>query len=295
MSRIKHHVTQSMNSEAPCNRVSLDETYLDSLAREYAVKAITLARRAMRPLRKKISIRENGRDIELAVTRFGIGPLVTEYGSFWEIKFSVSDEWSDYTAIVKSDLRCADLTPIFRNPGRVLVRLDSGCETGQVFGDQTCECREQLKRAMRAIGETGEGIIICMPKQDGRGKGISFKLATLWLQNALRLDTVQAASLLAEGKPIDVRSYAGAVAVLKFLGCDRRGTRLALLSNNPDKLAVLTENGIVAESIPHVISPTDHTRRHLEAKARCFGHTNLVNGQGPAPMLSEVNGRESTV
>ena len=81
--------------------------------------------------------------------------------------------------------------------------------------------------------------------------------------------------------------------MLKFLGCDRASTRLTLLSNNPEKLVALIENGIVAESIPHVISPTDHTRRHLAAKARCFGHTSLTNSDGPTSMRTELKGRGS--
>lgn len=239
---------------------------------------IDLARRSMHPVTKTVAVCEAGRTRLLRVTRHGVGPLVTEEGSFWEFKFSVSDEWSEYSVIAKCDLRCTDFAPIFHDRDRILLRIDSGCQTGQQYGDLTCDCREQLRLAMSAIEHAGEGLIVCIPQQDGRGKGGSFKLASLWLQSKLGLNTVEAACLLAEGKPIDVRSFAGAIAVLKYLGCSAT-TRLGLMTNNPQKLNVFEENGLPCDTIPHVIPPTDLTHNHLEAKGRCLGHSSLIQDE----------------
>lgn len=255
--------------------ISSDEE-LDT--RNHALTMIDLAQRSMRPFSKTIVVHENGQEQSFTVTRLGVGPLLTSQGHFWEYKFTIDDQWCEYTALVQAKLNANTLLPIFSNSHRVLVRLDSGCETGQLFGDITCDCAEQLKCAMTVIDEAGEGIIICIPRQDGRGKSTQFKLATLWLQNKLGLNTVQAASLLAEGKPIDVRTYAGAIAVLKFLGCSE-SMRFAVLTNNPHKLDVFAENGFDAEAVPHVVATTEHTCHHLEAKGRCLGHTNLMDRQ----------------
>ena len=69
------------------------------------------------------------------------------------------------------------------------------------------------------IDAAGEGILIHIRTQDGRGMGLPFKLATLYLQRELGLHTVEAANMLSGGRSIDNRSYTGAIAVLKFLGC----------------------------------------------------------------------------
>ena len=60
-------------------------------------------------------------------------------------------------------------------------------------------------------------MIINVPAQDGRGMGISFKLATLWLQDTLGVDTVESASMIAPGGVIDIRTYSGIIGILKFL------------------------------------------------------------------------------
>lgn len=129
--------------------------------------------------------------------------------------------------------------------------------------------------AMKRICDAREGLIISIPGQDGRGQGIGFKLATLFLQKTAGVDTVAAAEALTEGKSIDVRDYLGAVAVLKYLGCAPT-FRFALMTNNPKKEKTLEENGFQFDRTPHAVPPTEHTRRHLEAKQTKLGHRDLV-------------------
>lgn len=246
--------------------------------RNHALSMIDFAQRSMQPSSQTIVVRENGHMLSFTITRQGVGPLLTSQGQFWEYKFAINDQWCEYTALVNAKLNVKTFQPIFSNYQRILIRLDSGCESGQLFGDLTCDCAAQLKCAMTVVDEAGEGIIICIPRQDGRGKSTQFKLATLWLQNKLGLNTVQAASLLAEGQAIDIRTYAGAIAILKFLGCCET-TRFTVLTNNPRKLDVFAENGFDAKAVPHVVAATEHTCHHLEAKGRCLGHTNLLDRQ----------------
>src|SRR5262249_60417003 len=45
-------------------------------------------------------------------------------------------------------------------PGPVLVRLHSECLTGDLLGSLKCDCGDQLRGPIRAIGESGAGILL---------------------------------------------------------------------------------------------------------------------------------------
>src|SRR4029453_597423 len=54
----------------------------------------------------------------------------------------------------------------------VLVRLHSGCLTGDAFGSRRCDCGPQLRLAMRRIAATGRGGLLYAPGPDGGGVGL---------------------------------------------------------------------------------------------------------------------------
>lgn len=239
-------------------------------------KIIHSIRMNLLPETKQFTIYENGQRERITITRNGVGYLKTPQGPFWQFNFAVTDQWLKYSVLVMADLD-EDLTPQFKDPTQLVLRIDSGCETGQKFGDLTCDCNEQLLLAMFKISKIGEGIIINIPSQDGRGMGLPFKLATLRLQEDLNLDTVESATLLADGGPIDERTYGGAIAVLRFLGVEPN-TEICLATNNPRKVTVFGENGYtVSDTLEIVIPPTEHTLIHLTAKQLHLGHYNLVH------------------
>lgn len=242
-------------------------------ARRNAV--LRAARRAMFPNTRLIDVRDAGRELRFRVTRLGVGPLTTSAGDVWMMKFDVSDRWREYTAIIKAARVGDDFIPHFDDHENLLLRVDSGCESGQLFHDLTCECQEQLHEAMYMIGMAGEGIIVHIRAQDGRGKQLPFKLATLYLQRELGVHTVEAANLLAGGDSIDDRDYAGAIAILKFLRCGPNfGFRV--MTNNPKKLELFAENDFSIRPVHIAIQPTEHTHRHLAAKQEFLGHTKLI-------------------
>lgn len=122
--------------------------------------------------------------------------------------------------------------------------------------------------------------MINIPHQDGRGMGNPFKLATLSLQEQLCLTTVEAASVLTDAGTIDKRTYAGVIAILRFLRISQK-CEIGLMTNNPYKLNVFEENGYRAVAmVPVVIPPTHYTRRHLESKQLYLGHKGLVSEEG---------------
>ena len=251
------------------NRISLEEVK----------RIITHTREGMKPVHKQFSVREGGTERRYTVVRQGIGILDTPYGLFWQFDFFVNDRWKRYPVVVRGKL-AADFIPEFGNPDRILLRIDSGCESGQKFGDITCDCKDQLILAMQEIVKAGEGLVINIPNQDGRGMGNHFKLATLSLQEQLRLTTVEAASVLTDAGPIDKRTYAGVIAILRFLRISQK-QKIGLMTNNPYKLNVFEENGYRAVAqVPVVIPPTHYTRRHLESKQLYLGHKGLVSGEG---------------
>lgn len=234
---------------------------------------LTIVQNGMLPDARRVRIIENGEQRYYTVERRGVGPIKTAYGTFWMFDFVIDDAWEKYTVIMKSGLDSKSFMPVFNNPDRLVLRTDSGCETGQMFGDLTCECGEQLLMAMKAIEEEGEGMIINIPRQDGRGMGLPFKLGTLWLQEALGVNTIESASMLAPGGVIDVRTYSGVVAILEFFGISKK-CEINLATNNPKKAGIFGENGYTlnSEFTPVIVEPTEHTRAHLAAKQEFLGH-----------------------
>lgn len=245
---------------------------------EKFTRIVKKARLSMHPLTKEIAARENNLERKFRITRNGVGKLITKYGDFFLFDFTIDDNWHKYSVLVSSDLD-DNLQPVFADTSRILLRVDSGCETGQLFGDQTCECRDQLDMATSYIQKAGQGIIVHIPSHDGRGMGLPFKLATLSLQAELGLNTVEAANVLALGNNIDLRTYSGVVCILKFFGITQV-SKISLATNNPEKENVFKENGyqLTEPPTPVVIPPTEHTLRHLSAKQRRLGHRNLIEG-----------------
>jgi GTP cyclohydrolase II len=146
-----------------------------------------------------------------------------------------------------------------------LVRLHSECLTGDVFGSQRCDCGPQLREAVERISDFG-GFLLYL-RQEGRGIGLYAKLEAYTLQDA-GLDTYDAN--LALGQREDERSYLVAAQMLRALGV----SRVALLSNNPDKARQLHRFGVtVAARVPTAVHLSDANARYLVTKAQRGAHT----------------------
>ena len=146
-----------------------------------------------------------------------------------------------------------------------LIRPHSECLTGDVFGSQRCDCGPQLREAVERIAEAG-GYLLYL-RQEGRGIGLYSKLDAYGLQDA-GVDTYEANVALGHGE--DERSYVAAAQMLHALGV----TRIALLSNNPDKARQLRSCGVtVVEQVPTGVYVSAANLRYLETKARRGRHT----------------------
>ncbi|WP_224360273.1 GTP cyclohydrolase II [Hyalangium versicolor] len=146
-----------------------------------------------------------------------------------------------------------------------LVRLHSECMTGDVFGSQRCDCGPQLRESLFRINSEG-GYLLYL-RQEGRGIGLYSKLDAYHLQGQ-GMDTYEANRQLSFDD--DLRDYSAAAAMLKALDV----MQIRLLSNNPDKAAQLTANGItVTERVQTGTYQSAHNRGYLQAKVRRAQHT----------------------
>ena len=146
-----------------------------------------------------------------------------------------------------------------------LIRPHSECLTGDVFGSERCDCGPQLREAVERIADAG-GYLLYL-RQEGRGIGLYSKLDAYALQDG-GADTYEANLALGHGE--DEHSYLAAAQMLHALGA----SRVALLSNNPDKALQLQSCGVtVVEQVPTGVYVSAANHRYLETKAHRGRHT----------------------
>ena len=180
--------------------------------------------------------------------------LPTAYGRLTVYGFEETESGQEHLALVAGGID---------GERRIDVRIHSECLTGEVLGSLKCDCRQQLEAALRRIGRRG-GIVLYL-RQEGRGIGLLNKLKAYALQEQGH-DTVQANHLL--GFAHDLRSYASAVAMLRFLGV----SKVRLLTNNPTKVRAIEDAGLDVVRKPHQQASNPHNARYLITKAKKSGH-----------------------
>lgn len=186
--------------------------------------------------------------------------ILTKYGDCTFVSFHHLDSLYEHFALIFKDATS------LKNP---LVRVHSECITGDLFGSCKCDCGDQLNEALKTFSEKG-GILLYL-RQEGRGIGIYNKLDAYSLQEQ-GFDTFQANMLL--NFPADKRKYDVAANMLKALGI----LNIDLLTNNPDKVQQIRENGInIRERISTKFYLKKDNKKYLQTKIEKADHLFLNN------------------
>lgn len=181
--------------------------------------------------------------------------LPTSFFGLFEISVFKSN-LNDRTQVVLQSKKIAK--------GNPLVRLHSKCLTGDTFTSLRCDCGKQLDISLKMIAKQG-GVLIYLD-QEGRDIGLVNKIKAYNLQDK-KMDTVEANVAL--GLPVDARDYGVAAAILKKM----KITKIELLTNNPEKVSQLINDGIqVIKTIPLEIKPNKFNKNYLKTKKLKMGH-----------------------
>ncbi|MEN6644467.1 MAG: GTP cyclohydrolase II [Armatimonadia bacterium] len=194
---------------------------------------------------------------ERLVTRQAQAHLPTVFGDFEIMIYTSVLDGTDYVAVVKGDPATCEAP---------LVRVHSGCVTGDILGSAKCDCGWQLAAALSKIEAEGCGVVVYIASHEGRGIGLANKIKAYHLQEC-GLDTVEANEAL--GFPPDLRDYGMGAQVLADLGV----TKMRLMTNNPKKFTALTGHGLqVVERVPLEGPANVHNLRYMLTKRDRMGH-----------------------
>jgi 3,4-dihydroxy 2-butanone 4-phosphate synthase/GTP cyclohydrolase II len=190
------------------------------------------------------------------VTKIAEAEMPTEFGEFRIVGYQNVVDGKEHIALVKGSWTTNE---------PVLVRVHSECLTGDVFHSMRCDCGLQLDAAMRAISESGKGVLLYM-RQEGRGIGLLNKIRAYALQEQ-GMDTVQANEAL--GFQPDARDYGIGAQILADLGIHK----MRLLTNNPTKRVGLESYGLeVVERVPIEVPHNDRNIDYMRTKKTKMGH-----------------------
>jgi 3,4-dihydroxy 2-butanone 4-phosphate synthase/GTP cyclohydrolase II len=219
---------------------------LTEIAKKWNMKIVTIA-----------DLIKHRRLHDKLVYEFAACRIPTEYGDFMAHGYQSTVESSPYIALVMGDV--TDGEP-------ALVRIHSGCLTGDVFGSLRCDCGEQLHRAMKMVADEGKGVVLYIYHHEGRGIGIVNKLKAYVLQDH-GADTIEANHML--GFPNDMRDYSLGAQILVDLGLKK----IRLMTNNPGKYVALQGYDLeIVERVPIVCTPNKDNIRYLTTKRDRMGH-----------------------
>jgi len=202
---------------------------------------------------------------EKLVERAAEARLPTQHGVFKSVAYRSPVDTGEHIAVYMGEID--DSEP-------VMVRVESECLTGHVFGSTRCDCGDQVNMALDAIAKEGRGVLVYM-RQEGRGIGLLNKLKAYELQDQ-GLDTVEANTRL--GFPMDLRRYGVGAQILRDLGV----RRFKLLTNNPKKVVGLEGFGLeMVEQIPLEAPVNDENRFYLKTKVEKMGHDLNIDNSKP--------------
>jgi 3,4-dihydroxy 2-butanone 4-phosphate synthase/GTP cyclohydrolase II len=155
--------------------------------------------------------------------------LPTRHGSFRAVAYRSLPDGDLHMAYVKGDLAEAE---------DVLVRVHTGCLTGDVFHSKRCGCGDALEAALDRIEREGCGVLVYLDPEP-RGLGVLAELQG---------DDPHADRHAEEGGPSPtLRNHGIGAQILKDLGL----TSIRVMTDNPKRMVGLEGFGLtVTDQIP---------------------------------------------
>src|SRR6516225_1012269 len=158
---------------------------------------------------------------ERFIRKYGETTLPTRHGSFRMFVFESMLDQQTHIALVRGNIEDGD---------DVLVRVQTHCLTGHVFGSPACRRHEQMDRAMQTIAEEGRGILLYLNDMGNRDIG-----AVLEFHGKHGADSNETIGLRGEQ-----REYGIGAQILSALNV----RTMRILTNHPRKLVALEAYGL---------------------------------------------------
>jgi len=190
---------------------------------------------------------------ESLVEKMATAPLVPTLpgvtAGFQSHVYATPVEKTEYLALTLGDVGSGD---------PVLVRVQTACFPGDVFGSAACDCGAQLAAALQAIERAGRGVLLYVIPSGRHSLLGDFKAHVLHEETARVV-----------GREHKLRDFGLGAQVLSALGVKN----LRLLTNNPKKIAGLEGYGMcVVERVPLEMPATRHNVALMRDKRDREGH-----------------------
>jgi 3,4-dihydroxy 2-butanone 4-phosphate synthase / GTP cyclohydrolase II len=196
---------------------------LQEVARQHGLRMITVANLIAFRLRT-----------ETFVHKVSEASLPTEFGDFRAAAFENALDSENHIALIRGNIQGNE---------PVLVRVHSQSTMGDVFHSLRSDSGEQLRAALRIIGQAASGVVIYL-RQEGRGVGLAHEIRSYALQDE-GADTIEVNETLKF--QADLRLHGVGAQILRALGV----RKIRLLTNHPKKIIALQGYGIeVVEQVP---------------------------------------------
>ena len=151
----------------------------------------------------------------------------------------------------------------------VLVRVQTACFPGDVFGSEACDCGPQLRAAIAAIEREGRGVFLYVHPA-GRQSLLGDVKSHVLHEEGPRV----------AGGEHKLRDFGLGAQVLSDLGVKN----LRLLTNNPKKIVGLEGYGMcVVDRVPIEVGATQHNITYLRDKRDREGHLLATPALAPKP------------
>ena len=173
---------------------------------------------------------------ERFIQKIGETTLPTPHGDFRMIVFESAFDQQTHIALVRGSIEDGE---------DVLVRVQTHCLTGHVFGSPACHCHEQMDRAMEMIAKTGRGVFLYLHEMV-RSRSAAALLEFHGKHGADSNETI--------GLRGEQREYGIGAQILAALNI----RSMRILTNHPRKLVALEAYGlkIVAQVPLQGVRPT---------------------------------------